>query len=81
MTRHARLALKIPALLVALVLLARSSPTIAQCELHEVAKLTASDAADSDYFGNSVSVSGNVAVVGASSDDCAAGIDCGAAYV
>lgn len=47
----------------------------------EEQKLSASDAADHDLFGHSVSVSGNTAVVGAFSDDCAAGFGCGAAYV
>ncbi len=50
----------------------------AQCE---VQKLTPSDAASNDQFGNSVSVSGDVAVVGARGVDCAAGFDCGAVYV
>jgi hypothetical protein len=44
-------------------------------------KLVASDADDSDRFGIFVSVNGNVAVVGARAADCAAGADCGAAYV
>ncbi|MFH1109620.1 MAG: FG-GAP repeat protein [Planctomycetota bacterium] len=51
-----------------------------QCEVHETAKLTASDAAPSDAFGRSVSVSGEVAVVGAAGA-CATGLDCGSAYV
>ncbi len=46
----------------------------------EVAKLTASDAAQADEFGSSVSVSGDVAVVGARLDD-DAGYSSGAAYV
>ncbi len=44
-------------------------------------KLTASDAAAFDEFGFSVSVDGAVAVVGAYEDDCAAGAECGSAYV
>ena len=44
-------------------------------------KLTASDAADNDWFGFSVCLSGDVAVVGAQSADCAAGAGCGAAYL
>jgi hypothetical protein len=44
-------------------------------------KLTASDAAADDFFGASVSVSGDTAVVGALFDDCAAGNNCGSAYV
>ena len=51
---------------------------LAQCE---VVKLTASDASARERFGRSVSISANVALVGAASDDCAAGYDCGAAYV
>ena len=47
----------------------------------EEEKLTASDAAFSDLFGHSVSVSGNTALVGAPSADCAAGLNCGSAYV
>jgi len=50
----------------------------AQCE---VQKLNASDGAPNDEFGVSVSVSGDVALVGAESNGCAAGIQCGAAYV
>ncbi len=34
-----------------------------------------------DHFGVSVSVSGNTAVVGTPGDDCAAGLDCGAAWI
>ena len=44
-------------------------------------KLTASDAAEDDYFGSSVAISGNTAVVGASRDNTAAGVDAGSAYV
>jgi len=45
-------------------------------------KLTAMDAAEEDTFGYAVSVSGDVAVVGAYGDDCANGdADCGSAYV
>ncbi len=46
----------------------------------EVAKLTASDAADSDEFGWSVAISGDYVVVGARVED-GAGTDRGAAYV
>ena len=42
-------------------------------------KLTASDAARPDYFGNKVAVSGNTAIVGAATDD--AGTNSGAAYL
>ena len=44
------------------------------------AKLTASDGAESDYFGHSVSVSGDYAIVGAYYDD-EAGTDSGSAYI
>ena len=46
----------------------------------ETAKLTASDANDSDRFGNSVSVCGDYAIVGAYRSD-ADGIDSGSAYI
>ncbi len=44
-------------------------------------KLVASDGAASDYFGKSVSVSGDTAVVGAYLDDVGANLDQGSAYV
>ncbi len=44
-------------------------------------KLAASDAAALDYFGNRLSLDGNVAVMGAYLDDCPGGADCGSAYV
>lgn len=44
------------------------------------AKLTAADAASGDKFGNSVSISGNYAIVGAYMDD-NLGIDAGSAYI
>jgi heat shock protein HslJ len=47
----------------------------------EEQKLAASDAAEDDTFGSSVSLSGNRAIVGAELDDCAAGSNCGSAYV
>jgi hypothetical protein len=46
----------------------------------EVTKLSASDAEDGDYFGGSVAISGNFAIVGAYSED-GAGMDRGAAYL
>jgi len=49
--------------------------------LTQQAKLTASDAAAFDYFGNSVAVSGDTAVVGANCDDHAGGTNAGSAYV
>jgi hypothetical protein len=47
----------------------------------EVTKLTASDAADDDWFGYSVAVAGGTAVIGAFSDDHTGGNDAGSAYV
>lgn len=45
-------------------------------------KLTAGvDAAAQDWFGFSVALEGDTALIGAYLDDCAAGIDCGSAYV
>ncbi len=56
-----------------------------QCQANELAKLTASDAAAGDRFGTSVSVSGDVIVIGADIDDeaCPDDPDCnsGSAYV
>jgi hypothetical protein len=46
----------------------------------EVAKLTASDSASDDVFGNHVEISGDTIVVGANLND-AVGVDSGAAYV
>lgn len=46
----------------------------------QVAKLTASDAQASDYFGHAVAVAGDVAVIGAHQEDSVA-TDAGAAYV
>ena len=47
----------------------------------QVAKLTASDAADSDEFGWSVALSGDTVVIGAPADDHAGGVNAGSAYV
>jgi hypothetical protein len=49
-------------------------------EFHSEAKLTASDGAASDYFGRSVSISGDYAIVGAEHDD-TPGTDSGSAYI
>lgn len=46
----------------------------------EQAKLTASDASDNDYFGTSVSIHGDYAIVGAYGADCN-GISTGATYI
>jgi len=51
-------------------------PTLAQ-----EAKLTASDAAAGDQFGINVAIDGETAVVGANTDDTAAGTAAGSAYV
>ena len=45
------------------------------------AKLTATDAASDDQFGNSVALSGNTALIGASAADTSAGTNAGSAYV
>ncbi len=45
------------------------------------AKLTASDGAEGDAFGGSVSISGDYAIVGAAADDNANGVDAGSAYI
>jgi FG-GAP repeat len=47
----------------------------------EQQELTSPDAAASDQFGWSVSISGDTAVVGSLNDDCIAGENCGAAFV
>ena len=47
----------------------------------QLAKLTASDAGRSDYFGWSVAISGNTAIVGAEGDDDPTGGDFGSAYL
>ena len=48
---------------------------------NQLHKLTASDGAESDYFGYSVAISGNYAIVGANGDDNDNGIDSGSAYI
>ncbi len=65
--------------LMAAVLGARVAPAQALCV--EQQKLIASDAADSDRYGTSVSISGDVILVGADGNDCVAGAICGSAYV
>ncbi len=47
----------------------------------EVKKLVASDPGEDDWFGHSVAISGDTAVVGAYEDDEGAHTDCGSAYV
>jgi hypothetical protein len=63
------------------MILAVSRGTVLAQEYNEVAKLTASDAAATDNFGISVSISGDTIVVGAPADDCVAGNSCGSVYV
>ena len=50
-------------------------------DMTQTAKLTASDGAASDAFGNSVSISGDTIVVGVACDDIDANTDQGSAYV
>ncbi|MBX3290498.1 MAG: VCBS repeat-containing protein [Acidobacteria bacterium] len=47
----------------------------------EQQKLSADDSAEHDYFGNSVSVSGDTAIIGAARHDNVNGINAGSAYV
>jgi len=47
----------------------------------EAAKVIASDAANDDYFGWGVSISGNSAISGAYADDNTNGVDAGSAYI
>ncbi len=67
--------MSIPLALLALAVLASGAG--AQCELD---KLTASDAAANDFFGNAVSLSGDRALAGATLDD-EGGTASGSAYV
>jgi hypothetical protein len=64
-----------------LTILGVATPARGQCNPQEVAKLLASDAGKFDYFGYSVAVSGDTAVVGAISNDPGGTTDAGAAYV
>ncbi|MFH1418536.1 MAG: FG-GAP repeat protein [Planctomycetota bacterium] len=61
--------------------LAGAVPAPAQCNPNELQKILASDGAMSDYFGASVAISGDTAVVGSYQDDHAGGADAGSAYV
>jgi len=56
------------------------APARGQCNPHELTKVIASDAAADDFFGSSVAVSGDTAVVGANGED-DAGSNSGSAYV
>lgn len=73
--------LKITVLLSMASPLTGSTAALAQCEFYEGVKLTAGDAGYADQFGWSVSISGDVALVGARHVDCPQGPYCGAAYV
>jgi len=61
--------------------MAAAPPAWGQCDLQELAKLTPSVTALGGYFGRSVSVSGDTAVIGVEGDDHAGGTDAGSAYV
>jgi len=65
----------------AVLFLFGTTETFAQCEIHEDTKLTASDAAQGEAFGKSVSVSGDVAIVGAIYDHCGDGLICGSGHI
>ena len=69
------------AVLIAIGLGGTAQQAHAQCQPQELAKLLASDAAADDWFGVSVSVSGDTAVIGANDDDHAGGTNAGSAYV
>ncbi|MEN8165300.1 MAG: FG-GAP repeat protein, partial [Acidobacteriota bacterium] len=58
-----------------------SAPVLGQCDPVETGKIVAFDGVTGDlFFGDSVAVDGNVAVIGAAQDD-TLGADAGAAYV
>ena len=65
--------------LVAIIFSLGAAPALAQ--FVEVQKLAVSDETAAEWFGRSVSVSGNTAVVGEASDACAAGLRCGSVHV
>lgn len=50
-------------------------------DLTEITKLISGDGAYSDYFGSSVSISGDYALVGAPGDDEMSRINCGSVYI
>ena len=66
----------IPAV-VASVMFATAQTSLGQCEIDE---LLASDGSQSDFFGISVSISGEVGIIGARNDD-ANGYASGSAYI
>ena len=65
--------------LAAFILSLGATPALAQ--FVEAQKLAVSDETAAEWFGRSVSVSGNTAVVGEASDACAAGLRCGSVHV
>jgi len=64
-----------------LPVLAAAMPVQGQCDPQGLAKLIASDFAATDFFGSSVSISGDTVVIGARNNDHAGGVNAGAAYV
>ena len=71
---------RVLALSIGIILAGGALPALAQIGLCEPHKLTAYDAPTGDHFGRSVSISGDVAVIGAPGDDYA-GFNSGSAYV
>ena len=69
------------ALLTLSVELGAAIPASGQCELHEDAKLTASDPHDNDRFGQRVAISGSLVIVGAPWADGPVGANQGLAYL
>ncbi len=80
MRRRSRAMSRVGARVVGVGVLVWASLASAQCPMTEVAKLTASDAAATDWFGGAVGISGDLAVVGVPWDDNALGTNAGAAY-
>ena len=83
-SNRARLYSGLQCALVAFVTCMSTTQVLAQCGFNENLthqKMIASDAAAEDFFGNSVSVSGNTVLVGSTVDNCMAGVNCGSAYV
>ncbi len=69
-------------LIVAIFLLTGvTGATRTQAQSLELRQLTASDAAQGNFFGSAVAVSGDTAVVGARYADCTPGDNCGSAYI
>lgn len=73
--------IKLPLCIVAISILASANPpSLAQCVIHEDAKFVAADGASGDYFGLSVALSGDTALVGAHQDD-DGGFNTGSVYI